>query len=101
MKPTYKIVDEHKEFTFKNFCPYCGANLTYRAEGWRKDENNELWIADMFDVRCHNEPKSISSKEWDDWFKNHSAMPYEKQLPVNTKVENWIAMRYRFNLLKK
>jgi hypothetical protein len=92
----FKLVKEDKEFKFKGLCPYCEGDLTYRANGWEQDENN-LWKADSFDMDCSTEP-DIDSDEWEDWFQQHSDMPYVYQLPVDEKVKAAINKNYRFLL---
>lgn len=93
---SFVFVKEDKEFKFKNLCPYCKGNLKYTANGWEEDENG-LWMADSFDMECSTEP-DIESEEWNDWFYNHSDMPYVNQLPVDLKVKKYIQSKFRFNI---
>jgi len=92
-----KIVSENKEFKFKGLCPYCNGDLTYRVNGWERQEDG-TWKADSFDtVECSSEP-NMDSKEWEDWMNQHSDMPYVYQLPVDERVKKWINERYRFDI---
>lgn len=90
------LVSKDKEFKFKNLCPYCKGNLTYRCNGWEQDENG-LWMADSFDMECSTEP-DVESDEWEDWMQQHSEMPYVYQLPVDEKVKDFINKKYRFGV---
>ncbi|MBX2927023.1 MAG: hypothetical protein KF852_04245 [Saprospiraceae bacterium] len=93
----FVMVSEDKEFKFKNLCPYCKGNLTYRPYGWETDDNG-LWMAVSFDVDCSTEPDMEEEEEWDYWFQNHSEMPYVIQMPVDEGVKKYINRKYRFNL---
>lgn len=93
------IVRDDKEFKFKNLCPYCGGNLTYVCNGWEQDDKGR-WMADSFDVDCSNEPDNMESDEWEEWLNIHSDMPYVRQLPVDTRVKEFINNKYRFNIGK-
>lgn len=99
-KPTviggFFIVSEDKEFKFKNLCPYCKGNLTYRCNGWEQDDNG-LWMADSFDMECSTEP-DMESDEWEDWMQQHSEMPYVYQFQVDEKVKDFINKKYRFDV---
>lgn len=87
-KPTviggFFLVSEDKEFKFKNLCPYCKGNLTYRCNGW--------------DIECSTKP-DMESDDWEDWIHQHSEMPYVYQLPVDEKVKDFINKKYRFDLM--
>jgi len=93
----FSIVPETKEFKFKGLCPYCKGDLTYTANGWEQDDNG-LWTADSFDMECSTEPDMEDEDEWDDWFNNHSEMPYVYQLPVDERVKKFINSKYRFDV---
>lgn len=93
---SFRIVSDKKEFKFKCLCPYCGGDLTYRCDGWVEDDNGQ-WMVDSMTSECSTEP-DIESDEWEDWFSNHSDMPYVYQLPVDMRVQDWINERYRFAL---
>ena len=95
--PIFELVDEHKEFAFNNACPYCKCKLTYTVEGWEEDDNCQ-WMADSITSECSSEPDMEKEDEWEEWFSIHSQMPYVHQLPVDTKVKNWINSKYRFKL---
>jgi hypothetical protein len=92
----FVIVSEDKEFKFKKLCPYCKGDLTYRANGWEKDDN-DLWMADSFDMDCETMPE-LDSEEWEDWFQSHCEMPYVYQLPVDEAVKKYINKKYRFSI---
>jgi len=94
----FELVPEDKEFRFKKLCPYCKADLTYRANGWVQDEQG-YWKADSFDMDCHSMPQNFKSVKWDDWMELHSQMPYVHQLPVDEAVKEKINSKYRFVLL--
>lgn len=93
----FVMVSEDKEFKFKKLCPYCKCDLTYTANGWEQDDNG-LWMAASFDMDCSTEPDMEDEDEWDDWFNNHSEMPYVHQLPVDEAVKEYINSKYRFTL---
>ena len=93
----FSIVSQHKEFKFKKLCPYCKGDLTYTANGWVQDDNG-LWMADSFDMDCSTEPDMEDDDEWNDWFNNHSEMPYFYQLPVDERVKEFINSKYRFDV---
>lgn len=90
------MVDENKTFIFKNLCPYCSGDLTYHVNGWEQDDDG-LWQADNIESECSNDP-GIDSDTWEDWFQQHSDMPYANQLPVDEKVKSYINSKYRFKL---
>lgn len=92
----YTIVDENHEFTFPGYCPYCQGALTYHCEEWEQDDDG-LWQAVLLLPDCDSEP-DIESREWSTWFRNHSYMPYLHQLPVDTKVKEYINNNFRFKL---
>lgn len=93
----FVMVREDKEFKFRNLCPYCKGNLTYTCNGWEQDDNG-LWMADSFDMDCSTEPDMSDEDEWEEWFKNHSEMPYVHQMPVDNAVKEFINKKYRFEL---
>jgi hypothetical protein len=93
----FSIVPQDKEFKFKKLCPYCQGDLTYTANGWEQDDNG-LWMADSFDMDCSTEPDMEDEDEWNDWFNNHSDMPYVNQLPVDERVKKFINSKYRFDV---
>ena len=93
----FSIVPQDKEFKFKKLCPYCQGDLTYTANGWEQDDNG-LWMADSFDMDCSTEPDMENEDEWNDWFNNHSDMPYVNQLPVDKRVKEFINSKYRFDV---
>lgn len=90
------MVKEDREFKFKNLCPYCQGNLTYRCTGWEEDDNG-AWMADTIDSDCSTMP-DFDSEEWEEWFNQHSDMPYVYQLPVDERVKAFINSKYRFEL---
>lgn len=93
----FSIVPQDKEFKFKKLCPYCKGDLTYTVNGWEQDDNG-LWMADSFDMDCSTEPDMEDEDEWNDWFNNHSEMPYVHQLPVDERVKEFINSKYRFDV---
>ncbi len=93
----FVVVSQDKEFKFKKLCPYCHGDLTYTANGWEEDDNG-LWMADSFDMDCSTEPDMDNEDDWNDWFNNHSEMPYVYQLPVDEKVKDFINKKYRFDV---
>jgi len=93
----FSIVPQDKEFKFKKLCPYCKGDLTYTANGWEQDDNG-LYMADSFDIDCSTEPDMEDEDEWNDWFNNHSEMPYVHQLPVDERVKEFINSKYRFDV---
>ncbi len=98
MGAQYEIVDTDKEFVFKGLCPYCGGDLTYRALGF-KQEDDGLWAADGMESLCSTMPDFQTQKKlWHSWISLHSHMPYVYQLPVDVMVEEQINSKYRFNV---
>lgn len=93
----FVVVPEDKRFIFEGMCPYCGGNLTYTCYGFEKDENG-LWMADSFDMFCSTEPDMEDEDEWNDWFNNHSEMPYVLQMPVDEAAKKYINSKYRFSI---
>lgn len=93
----FSIVPEDKEFKFKGLCPYCKGDLTYRCNGWEQDDN-DLWMADSFDMECSTEPDMEDEDEWEEWMQQHSDMPYVNQLPVDERVKEYINRKYRFDV---
>jgi hypothetical protein len=91
-----KIVEQNHTFTFMNLCPYCEGDLSYTPDSWVQNEDG-TWSADNFDVSCSTEPE-ICSKDWQDWFNNHSDMPYVNQMPIDEKVYAFIKKNYRFKM---
>ena len=55
-------------------------------------------MADSFDMCCSTEPDMEDEDEWNDWFNNHSEMPYVHQLPVDESVKKFINSKYRFDV---
>lgn len=94
---SFVLVEEDKEFKFKELCPYCKGNLTYRCTGWEQDHNG-MWMADHLDCECSNEPSMDNEDEWEEWLQQHSKMPYVYQLPVDIQVKEFINKKYRFNV---
>lgn len=80
-------------------CPYCDTKLNIGVDGWTEDEANPgYWIADMpSDVCCETEP-DLDDEDWEDWFSSHSEMPYVYMLPVQSKIERWLKLNYRWVL---
>jgi len=97
MDQEFEIVKDDKPFKFKALCPYCKGDLTYVCNGWEEDDNG-MWMADTFDVDCSNEPQDVETDEWEEWLNIHSDMPYERQLPVDMQVKEFINKRYRFDV---
>lgn len=91
------IVKEDKEFRFKELCPYCKGDLIYQCSGWEQD-NEGLWMVDSFDMECTSMPAMENQEEWEEWFKQHSDMPYVHQLPVDNLVKEYINKKYRFDI---
>jgi hypothetical protein len=90
------IIPANRQFTFRGLCPYCGGDLTYTAVGWQQ-EDDFTWTATSLSSACSNEP-SLLSDEFDDWMDNHCQMPYVYQLPVDQAVEDYIRLKYRFDM---
>lgn len=92
----YQIVDQDKEFRFKNLCPYCGEDLIYNPTGWVQDDDG-LWELDLYDKTCVSMP-DIESPKFKEWVDQHTVMPYVYQLPIDLQVEHYINSKYRFNV---
>ena len=78
-------------------CPYCKAALQVRCEQWTEQDDGS-WAAENVHAECTAEPDIEDEDEWEDWLKFHSDMPYVYQLPVDTRVEEWVKSHYRFDL---
>lgn len=76
-------------------CPYCEGSLRVSVSAWTLEEDG--WVAETVDVECQSEPE-LGSDEWDDWLEEHSEMPYVYWLPVVSKIERLINLKYRFDL---
>ena len=89
-------LSEFKEFTCKNQCPYCGADLVGKASMFEK-RSNHTWQAAQLDMNCSAEP-DIESDDWQEWFKKHSVMPYVYWHPVVSDILTHIQLYYSFKI---
>lgn len=77
-------------------CPYCNGELIAQIQEISEIEGKtDLFEATSISVDCMNEPP-IGSKNWVDWDKSHSTMPYVYQLPAQLKVQKWLNEIYYF-----
>jgi len=49
-------------------------------------------------MRILNLYAGVGGKKWEEWFKQHSEMPYVYQMPVDEKVKEHINKKYKFKL---
>ena len=94
----YEVVRDEHEFVFEEHCPYCGADMTYVAQGWEKDKDEEgVWKASSLHGVCHNAPDIEDyEKKWQAWYNHHSDLPYEHWIPAEQKALEVINNKYRF-----
>lgn len=78
-------------------CPYCGGKLYVQCEAWTQEDDGS-WTAQDIVVDCETEPDDLGSKEYRDWVKSHSEMPYVYQMPVEEGIREWLNSTYRFDL---
>jgi hypothetical protein len=77
-------------------CPYCGAKLRASFDWWTQQDDGS-WMAESVDVSCVEEP-DIDEDDWEDFWGNHSQMPYVYWMPAQTAVLEWVNKTYRFEV---
>lgn len=76
-------------------CPYCDAALYIgEIDEWSEDEKGNI-TPDHIGIECVTEP-SLRSKKWEEWFRQHSDMPYVYWMPMEETVLNWLIDNFEF-----
>lgn len=76
-------------------CPMCNTMTLYVSgiDEWDTETGEPLHIS----IDCKNEP-DMDSKDWWEWFRWHSGMPYVDWLPLHIEALKWFQKNYRIGV---
>jgi hypothetical protein len=92
-----ELVKADHTFKVPTPCPYCGGQLYAWTETWEQRDDGTWMAGCTMMTECESAP-DIDGPDWDDWFAQHSEMPYTYMLPIESAFTNWVNARFNFDL---
>lgn len=92
-----RIAHKHRDIPKQyRSCAYCDGPIAIHFESWTQNVDG-TWSAEFAKADCLTEP-SMRSRNYDEWLKQHTEMPYVYWLPLETALTRWVNKHYRFNV---